>query len=137
MSNTKLYHSASLEPVRAIGERLEKINDVEGFDKSVNNIKAMITYFEDENKKLRRIIRKYKDLTTILKPVHTFVIIPTTSTFVSLADTEIGLVVIPISIGVAFALTINYKLIYEIVLQKFNEHAKQYERAQQNYKFYR
>ena len=80
-----------------IEQRLEKkLNDVNGFNNSINNIKEMTTYFKDKNNKSKKKYKKYKTLTTILKSFDTFVIIATTSGSITLSLTGIGLIVIPI-----------------------------------------
>ena len=56
-------------------------------------------------------------LTTLFKSFDTFVIIGTTSSSISLSLTGIGLIVIPISTGIACGLTINNKVMYEIFMQ--------------------
>ena len=70
-------------------------------------------------------------LTTILKWIDTFVIIVTPSSLITLSLTGIGLIVIPISTGVACGLAISNKVIYAPITQKYNKHKKQYEEHQQ------
>ena len=56
----KLYPSAPLLENIDLEKRLEKkINDVNGFNNLVNNIKEMITYFKDKNHK-SKIIKTIK-----------------------------------------------------------------------------
>ena len=51
----RLYPSAPLENID-LEQRLEKkINDVNSFINSINNIKEMITYFKDKNNKSKKI----------------------------------------------------------------------------------
>ena len=71
----KLYPSAPLENTNNnLEERLEKrLSDVNSFNNSVNNIKEMITYFKDVNKKSKKRYKKYKTLNTILKSVDSIV----------------------------------------------------------------
>ena len=78
----------------------------------------MTTYFRDKKYKLQRKYQKNKMLTTIFKPLDTFIIIATTSSSFSLSFTVNGLIVIPMSTGIAFGLTISNKVIYEIVIEK-------------------
>ena len=116
-------------------KRLEKkINDVNSFNNQVNNIKEMITYFKDKNHKSKKKYKKYKTITTILKSFDTFVIIATTSSFVTLSLKGIGLIVIPISTASACALSIGNKVIYEMIINIYNKYKKQYERDQQTNK---
>ena len=119
-----LHSSAPLE--NSDLERLEtKINDVNSFNHRINNIKNKITYFKDKNNKSKKRYKKYKTLTTTLKSIDTFVIIATTSSSNTLSLTRIGLIVIPISTATAYGISIGIKVIYEIVMQKYNENKKQ------------
>ena len=64
----RLYPSAPFETDNNLEQRLEKkINDVNSFNNSINNIKEMITYLRDKNNKSKMKYKKYKTLTTILK----------------------------------------------------------------------
>ena len=54
-------------------------------------------------------------LTTLLKSIDTFVIRGSTSSSIKLLLTKIGLIVIPISTGIACGVTVNEKVIHEIV----------------------
>ena len=94
----------------------------------------MITYFKDKNHKSKKKHKKYKTITTILKSFDTFVIIATTSSSITLSLTGIGLIVIPISTASACALSIGNKVIYEIIINKYNKYKKQYEKDQQTIK---
>ena len=125
----RLYPSAPLERNIHLEQRLEKkLNDVNSFNNSMNNIKEMITYFKDKNNKSKTKYKKYKTITTILKSFDTFVIIATTSSSITLSLTGIGLIVIPKSTASACALSIGIKVIYEITINKHNKYKKQYEK---------
>ena len=51
----RLYSSAPLEKDINLEQRLEKkLNDVNSFNKHINNIKEKITYFKDKNNKSRK-----------------------------------------------------------------------------------
>ena len=131
----KLYPSAPLLEIIHFEKRLEKkINDVNSFNNHVNNIKEMIIYFKDKNHKSKKKYKKFKTITTILKSFDTFVIIATTSSSVTLSLTGIGLIVIAISTASACALSIGNKVIYEIIINKYNKYKKQYEKDQQSIK---
>ena len=131
----RLYPSAPIIENIDLEKRLEnKINDVNSFNNHVNNIKEMITYFKDKNRKSKRRYKKYKTITTILKSFDTFVIIATTSSSITLSLTGIGLIVIPISTASACALSIGNKVIYEMIINKYNKYKKQYEKDQQTIK---
>ena len=95
----RFYPSAPLEIKigdleRRIGKRL---SDVNCFNNSISNIKEMISYFKDKNHKSKKLYKKYKTLTTILKSFDAFVIISTTSSSITLSLTGLGLIVIPIT----------------------------------------
>ena len=94
----------------------------------------MITYFKDKNNKSKKKYKKYITLTTILKPLDTFVVFATTSSSLILSLTGIGLIVIPISTTSACVLSIGNKVIYEIIINKYNKYKKLYERDQQTMK---
>ena len=118
----KLYQSAPQIKNIDLKERLEKnLNDVNSFNNHINKIKEMITFFKDKNNKSKNKYKKYKTITKILKSFDTFVIIATTSSFITLSLTGIGLIVIPISIASACALSIGNKLTYEIIINKYNK----------------
>ena len=133
----RLYPNAPFEKDIDLEQRLEKkLNDVNSFNNSINNIKEMITYFKDKNNKSKKKYKKYLQyllttiltLTTIHKSFDTIVIIATTSSSISLSLTGFGLIVIPISSSIACGLSITNKVLYEIVMQKYNKYKKQYER---------
>ena len=69
----------------------------------------MIAYFKEENHNSKKKYKKYKKLTTVLKPIDTFVIIATTSSSITLSLRGIGLIAIPISTATACGLTISNK----------------------------
>ena len=93
----RLYPSAPLENID-LEKRLEKrINYVNSFNNSINNIKAMITFFKDKNNKSKKRHQKYKTLNTVLESVDSFVIFGATSTSITLSITGFGLIILPIS----------------------------------------
>ena len=125
-----LYPSAPLENID-LEERLEKkLNDVNSFNNSINNIKETITYFKDKNNKSKKKYKTYKTITTILKSFDTFVIIATTTSSITLSLTGIGFIVIPL----ACALSVGNKVLFEIIINNYNKYKKQYERDQQSIK---
>ena len=112
----------------------KKLNDVNSFNNHINNIKEMITYFKEKNDKSERKHKKHKTITTILKSFDTIVIIATTSSSITLSLTGIGLIVLPISTETACGLSIGNKVLYEIIINKYNKNKKQYEKDQQTIK---
>ena len=88
----------------------------------------MITYFKDKNDKSKKKYKKYKTIFTILKSFHTYVTIATTSSSITLSLTGIALIVIPISTESVCALSIGNKVLYEIIMNKYNKYKKQYEK---------
>ena len=133
----KLYPSAPLLENSDLEERLEKkINDVNSFNNHVNNIKEMITYFKDKNHKSKRRYKNYKTLNTILESVDSIVIIGATSTSITLSTTGIGLIILPISAGIACTLSLGNKVLHKLIINKYNKYKKQYERDQQTIKYF-
>ena len=127
----KLYPSAPLLENIDLEKRLEKkINDVNSFNNHVNNIKEMITYFKDKNNKSRKGYKNYKTLNTILESVDSIVIIAASSTSITLSITGIGLIILPISAGMACALSLGNKVLPKLIINEYNKNKKQYEKDQ-------
>ena len=132
----RLYPSATLEN-NDLEQRLEKkINDVSSFNNHINNIKEMITYFKDKNHKSKNKYKDYKTLNTILESVHSIVIIAAPSTSITLSITGIGLIVLPISAGIACTLSLGNEILHKLIINKYNRYKKQYERDQQTIKYF-
>ena len=127
----RLYPSAPLLENIDLEKRLEKkINDVNSFNNHINNIKEMITYFKDKNNKSKKRYKNYKKLNTVLESVDSMVIIGATSTSITLSITGFGLIILPISAGIACALSLGNKVLHKLILNKYNKYKKQYERDQ-------
>ena len=131
----KLYPSAPLLENIDLEKRLEnKINDVNSFNNRISNIKEMITYFKDKNNKSKKRYKNYKTLNTILESVDSIVIITATSTSITLSVTGIGLIVLPISAGIACGLSLGNKILHKLIINKYNKNKKLYERDQNTIK---
>ena len=131
----KLYPTAPLLENIDLEKRLEKkINDVNSFNNHINNIKEMITYFKDRNNKSKKRYKKYKTLNTILESVDSIVIIGSTSTSIILSVTGVGLIILPISAGIACTLSLGNKVLHKIIINKYNKYKKPYERDQNTIK---
>ena len=129
----RLYPTAPLLENIDLEKRLEKkINDVNSFNNHINNLKEMITYFKDKNNKSKEKYKNYKTLNTILESVDSIVIIAATS--ITLSVTGIGLIVLPISAGIACGLSLGNKILHKIIINKYNKYKKQYERDQNTIK---
>ena len=131
----KLYPSAPLLENIDLEKRLEKkINDVNSFNNHISNIKEMITYFKDKNNKSKKIYKNYKTLNTVLESVDSIVIIAATSTSITLSITGVGLIILPISAGIACALSLGNKILHILIINKYNKYKKQYEKDQNTIK---
>ena len=131
----RLYPSAPLLENIDLEKRLEKkINDVNSFNNHINNIKEMITYFKDKNNKSKKKYKNYKTLNTILESADSIVIIGATSTSITLSITGVGLIILPISAGVACALSLGNKVLHRLIINKYNKYKKQYEHDQNTIK---
>ena len=73
-------------------------------------------------------------MATILKSSDTFVITATTSSSITLSLSGIALIVIPISTATACELSFGNKVIYEIIINKYNKYKKQIEKDEQTIK---
>ena len=131
----KLYPSAPLLENIDLEKRLErKINDINSFNNHVNNIKEMITYFKDKNHKSKKKYENYKTLNTVLESIDSIVINAATSTSITLSVTGIGLIVLPISAGIAGTLSLGNKVLHKLIINNYNKYKKQYERDQNTIK---
>ena len=139
----RLYPSAPFENKNIdLEQRLEKkLNDVNSFNNHINNIKEMITYFKDKNHRSKKKYKNYKNLNTLLESVDSIIIIAATSTSITLSITGIGLIVLPISAGIACGISLGNKILHKLIINKYNKYKKQYERDQNTIKsfdkFYR
>ena len=131
----RLYPSAPLLENIDLEKRLEKrINDINSFNNHINNIKEMINYFKDKNNKSKKRYKNYKTLNTILESADSIVIIGATSTSITLSITGVGLIILPISAGVACVLSLGNKILHKIIINKYNKYKKQYEIDQKTIK---
>ena len=131
----RLYPSAPLLENIDLEKRLEKkINDANSFNNHINNIKEMITYFKDKNNKSKKKYKNSKTLNTVLESVDTIIIIGATSTSITLSITGVGLIILPISAGVACALSLGNKVLHKLIINKYNKYKKQYEHDQNTIK---
>ena len=132
----RLYQSAPFENKNIDLEQwLEnKLNDCNSFKYHINNINEMTTYFKDKNNKPKEKYKKYKRITTLLKSFDTFVTIDTITSSITLSLTGIGLIAISKSTATACGLSVDKKVLYEIIVNKYNKYKKQNEKDQQTTK---
>ena len=97
---------------------------------TVNNIKKMITYFKEKNHKSKKN-KIFKTFNTILESVDTIVIIGATPTSITLSVIGIGLIVLPISAGLACSLSLGNKVLLKLIMNNCNKNKEQYEKDQQ------
>ena len=71
---------------------------------------------------------------TVLESVDSIVIIAATSTSITLSVTGFGLVILPISAGIACTLSLGNKILHKLIINKYNKYKKQYERDQNTIK---
>ena len=134
-NSEKLYPSAPLlENIDLEKTIREKLNDVNNFNNHINNIKEMITYFKDKNNKSKKRYKNYKTLNTVLESVDSIVIIAATSTSTTLSVTGVGLIILPISAGIACTLYLGNKVLHNLIINKHNKYKKQYEQDEQTIK---
>ena len=79
----------------------------------------MITYLKDKNYKSKKIYKKHKMLTILLKSIDTFLVIATTSGFITLSVATVGFTAIPISGATADRLSIGNRIFHGMVMQKY------------------
>ena len=133
----RLHPSAPLLENIDLEKRLEKkINDVNSFNSHANNIKEMVTYFKDKTNKSKKRYKNYKNLNTILESVDSIIIIGATSTSITLSITGVGLIILPISAGIACTLSLGNKVLHKLIINKYNKYKKLYERDQNTIKYF-
>ena len=130
----RLYSSAPLENIDSEQRLEKKINDVNSFNNSINNLKEMITYFKDKNNESKKRFKNYKTLNTVLESVDSIVIIGATSTSITPSVTGVGLIILPISAGIACTLSLGNKKLHKLIINKYNKFKKLYEKDQQTIK---
>ena len=96
----------------------KKLNDVNNFINSIINIEFLIVNFRDKNYKSKQKDRIYKRQTSILQSLDTDVIIRAPTTSVTLSGNGVGLIVVPTSAGIAYALSLGPKVIHNIFINK-------------------
>ena len=94
----------------------------------------MITYFKDKNHESKKKYKNYKTLNTALESVESINIIGATSTSITLSVNGLGLIILPISAGIACTLSLGNKVLHKLIINKYNKYKKQYERDQQTIK---
>ena len=133
----RLYPSATLEK-DDLKQRLEKkLNDVNSLSNSIFNIKEKITHFKDNNYKSKKKSKNYKTINTILESIDRIIIIiliGTTLTSISLSITGVGLICLPIPVGIACTLSLCNKVLHKFIINKYNNYKKQYEKNPQTIK---
>ena len=104
------------------------------FNNLTSNIKEMTTYFKDKNHKSKKKYRIYKILNTKIEVIDTIVIIGAMSTSITSSINGIDLIVFRISDGTARTLSLGNKVLQKLIINKYNEYKKQFERDQQSMK---
>ena len=69
-----------------------------------------------------------------MESVDAIVIIGATSTSITLSITGIGLIILPISAGIACTLSLGNKVLHKIIINKYNKYKRQYKKDQQTVK---
>ena len=75
----------------------------------------MITYFKDKNYKSKKKYKNYRTLNTVLQSVDSIIIIAATSISITLSVTGIGLIVLPISAGIACGISLGNKILHKLI----------------------
>ena len=130
----RIYPSAPLENVDLEQWLEKKVNDVNSFNNSINNNKIMISYLKDINHKFKERYKNFKTLNTVLESIDSIVIIGAISTSITLSVTGFGLVILPISAGIACTSSLGNKVLQKLFINKYNKYKKQYEKDQQTIK---
>ena len=73
-------------------------------------------------------------MNTVLESIDSIVIIAATSTSITLSIAGTGLIVLPISAGIACTLSLGNKVLHKLIINNYNKYKKQYERNQNTFK---
>ena len=93
----------------------------------------MITYFKRKNQKSKRE-KNYKTLSTKWESVDTIVIIGATSTSITLSITGVDSIVLPISAGIAWTLSLGNHILHKLIIKKNKKCDRQYRKDQETIK---
>ena len=89
---------------------------------------------KDKLYKSKKKCKNYKTLNTILKSADTNVIIGATSTSITLTITGFSLIILPMTAGIACALSLGNKVLHKMIINKYNNYKKHNEKDQKNIK---
>ena len=103
--NERLY--PELNSIEIINKKMKEVNS---FDNGINNKNLISRFYEENHKKLKKKNNKFKNLNKILNTIDSLNFIGSTSTSISLSVTRFGLIVVPITAGVACGIAISTKL---------------------------
>ena len=78
--------------------------------------------------------KTYKTLNTILESLYSIFILGATSTSIILSLTCVGLIVLPMSAGIACTLSLGKKALDKIIINKNNKYKNQHEKDQKSIK---
>ena len=111
----KLYPSktpsAPYDVESMINKRLQsELQKVNSFNNSIQNISLMMKYYELEENKHKKKYTKNKLIKNIINSTDGLRIIGTTSASVTLSNTGVGIIVVPITAGVGCATGILVKI---------------------------
>ena len=109
-------------------------NNFDSFINHISNIRQMIIFFKDKNQKSRKKHKNYKILNTVLESLETIVINGASTTSVTLSVTGVELKKVPISAGVAGTLSLGYKILLRLTINKHKKYEKVKEKDQQTNK---
>ena len=122
MVTNKICLSAPLKPNAKFAEILvKKLKDTKNSNNPINNRKEKITYFRDGNYKSKKRYEKGDVSCTKTELVGTIIDNATTSSSVTLSATWFDLIVEPISTGNTAELTLNKKVLFEIIKNNFSK----------------
>ena len=114
----------------------KKIDDVNSFNISINNIKETIVYFKNKTQKSKKKYKNCKTLNTILESVDLIATIAATSNWKTLPIRGIGLNIISKTAGIACLLRLGNKALHKLIIKKYNKYKKLRERDQQTIKLF-
>ena len=119
--------SAPYDVESRINKRLQsELLKVNSFNNSIQNISLMMKHYEMEENKYKKKYTKYKLINNIINSTDCLIIIGTTSASITLSNTGVGIIVVPITAGVGCATGILVKIFSSYLKKKEQSYKRKY-----------
>ena len=121
----KLY--PSLRESDSLDFRLKEVNS---FNNSIQNIKDIQKFYNQECKKYKKKSKTYKIINGLIQSIDGVLFLGVSSTAITISVTGVGLIVTPIASGIGAGVSIISKILNEYLKRKEQHNIKQAENGQ-------